>query len=412
MTRDEKLQQYAQLLVRVGMNVQQGQPVFIRTTVDAVDFTRRIVKEAYEAGASDVRVKYADPILKRYAYEYEPQDFFEQEVKAYDVEERMDYATRGASNLALLTEDPDLLNGIDANKLKATQLRYGQAFKPYMIQSQKNAFPWLVAAYPSVDWAKRVYPDLDEQAAFDKFLDDILTIVRVDGNDPVENWRVHTQQLKDRAAWLNNKAYKSLHFKSEGTDLRIGLPDNHIWEEPTSFTPDGQAFVANIPTEEVFTAPHNQQVDGYVSNTLPLSYNGTIIDGFKLTFEKGRVVDFQAEQGEDVLRSLLDTDEGARRLGEVALVPDDSPISNRNTIFYNTLFDENASCHIALGSAYAFNIQGGTEMDDATLAEHGLNDSLTHVDFMIGSADLNIYGMTAEGQVEAIFENGNWANPL
>ncbi|MCS4487291.1 aminopeptidase [Staphylococcus americanisciuri] len=409
MPRNEKLQQYARLLVRVGMNVQPGQPVFIRTTVDAVDFTRRIVKEAYEAGASDVRVNYADPILKRYAYEYEQQSFFEQDVKAYDVEERMDYASRGASNLALLTEDPDLLNGIDAQKIKATQLRYGQAFKPYMILPQKNAFPWLVAAYPSVDWAKRVYPDLEDQEAVERFLDDILAIVRIDGNDPVENWHKHTQQLKARAAWLNDKAYQALHFVSSGTDLRIGLPEQHIWEEPTSYTPDGQAFVANIPTEEVFTAPHCQKVDGYVSNTLPLSYNGTIIDGFKLTFEQGRVVDFQAEQGEEVLRSLLDTDEGSRRLGEVALVPDDSPISNRNTIFYNTLFDENASCHIALGSAYAFNIQGGTEMDDATLAQHGLNDSLTHVDFMIGSADLNIYGVTADGQEEIIFENGNWA---
>ncbi|UXR71031.1 aminopeptidase [Staphylococcus sp. IVB6240] len=408
MSREEKLQQYAQLLVRVGMNVQPGQPVYIRSSVDAVDFTRRIVKEAYEAGASDVRVKYRDPTLKRYAYLYEPLEFFEQEVKDYDVNERMDYANRGASNLSLLSEDPDLLNGIDSDKLKATQLRYGQAFKPYMIQSQKNAFPWLVAAYPSVDWAKRVYPELDDQAAFDTFLDDILAIVRVDGNDPVENWRVHTEQLKERAAWLNDKAYQALHFVSKGTDLRIGLPDNHIWEEPTSYTPDGQAFVANIPTEEVFTAPHRERVDGYVSNTLPLSYNGTIIDGFKLTFEQGHVVDFEAEKGEEVLRSLLETDEGARRLGEVALVPDDSPISNRNTIFYNTLFDENASCHIALGSAYAFNLKGGTEMDDETLEKHGLNDSLTHVDFMIGSADLNIYGVSADGQEEPVFENGNW----
>ncbi|QLK86379.1 aminopeptidase [Staphylococcus sp. 17KM0847] len=410
MTLEEKLQQYARLLVRVGMNVQPDQPVFIRTTVDAVDFTRRIVKEAYEAGASDVRVKYSDPQLVRYAYEYESLPFFESDVKAYDVEERMDYAHRGASNLALITEDPDLLNGISAEKLSAKQFSYGKAFKPYMVESQKNTFPWLVACYPSIEWAKRVYPDVSPQEAFDCFLEDILAIVRIDGNDPIKNWEVHTQQLKERAAWLNDKAYQALHFVSKGTDLRMGLPKNHIWEEPTSYTPEGQAFVANIPTEEVFTAPHSHQVDGYVSNTLPLSYNGTIIDGFKLTFEAGVVVDFEAKQGEDVLRTLLQTDEGARRLGEVALVPDDSPISNRNTIFYNTLFDENASCHIALGSAYAFNIKGGTEMDDQTLAEHGLNDSLTHVDFMIGSSDLNIYGITAEGQEEPIFKNGNWAN--
>lgn len=410
MTIEERLQQYARLLVNVGMNVQKGQPVFIRTTVEAVDFTRRIVEEAYLAGASDVRVKYADPQLKRYAYEYEPASFFEKDVKAYDVEERMDYANRGASNLALITEDPNLLNGIDTNKLKAAQLNHSHAFKPYMVESQKNAFPWIVACYPSEAWAQRVYPDLEPQAAFTKFLDDILNIVRVDGNDPIANWEQHTQLLKEKADYLNDKAYDALHFISEGTDLVVGLAKGHIWEDATSYTPDGQAFIANIPTEEVFTAPDCRRVNGTVSNKLPLSYNGTIIDGFKLTFKEGRVVDFEAAEGQEVLASLLDTDEGARRLGEVALVPDDSPISNRNTIFYNTLFDENASCHIALGAAYAFNLRGGTEMTSEELKAHGLNDSLKHVDFMIGSRDLDIYGVKADGSEELVFKDGNWAN--
>lgn len=410
MTLEEKLEQYAQLLVKVGLNVQKGQPVFIRSTVDAVPFTRMIVKEAYELGVSDVRVKYGDPVLTRYAYEYESAEFFKENIKAYDVDERMDYANRGACNLALITEDPDLLSGIDSDKLKAAQLNKSKAFKPYMIQSQKNAFPWLVACYPSEAWASRVYPDLDKETAFNRFLEDILDIVRVDGEDTIEKWEQHKAQLEARANQLNNKAYQSLRYRSKGTDLEIGLPEGHLWEHATSYTEDGQAFVANIPTEEVFTAPHAYRVNGYVSNTLPLSYNGTIIDGFTLTFEEGRVVDFKAEKGEAVLKSLLETDEGARRLGEVALVPEDSPISNRNTIFYNTLFDENASCHIALGAAYAFNLKNGTTMDGETLQKHGLNDSLVHVDFMIGSEDLSIKGVLPDGTEEAIFYNGNWTN--
>ncbi|KFE41289.1 aminopeptidase [Staphylococcus agnetis] len=409
MNLNEKLQQYAKLLVTVGLNVQQGQPVFIRSTVDAVEFTRMIVKEAYHLGASDVRVQYADPILTRLSYEHEDVAFFNQEVKAYDVDVRMDYVQRGACSLALITEDPDLLNGIDSEKLKAAQIQKSKAFKPYMVASQKNEFPWLVACYPSKAWAKRVYPDLDADVAFDRFLDDILEIVRVDGNDPVENWKQHTALLKEKADMLNAKAFTALHYKSKGTDLMIGLPKGHIWEDATSYTQKGQAFVANIPTEEVFTAPDAMHVNGYVSNTLPLSYNGTIIDGFKLTFKEGEVVDFTAEKGEAVLQSLLDTDEGAKRLGEVALVPHDSPISNRNTIFYNTLFDENASCHVALGSAYAFNLKGGTEMTEDELKAHGLNNSLTHVDFMIGSKDLDIYGVTEQGEEVPIFKNGNWA---
>ena len=266
-----------------------------------------------------------------------------------------------------------------------------------------------MAAFPSKAWAQRVYPDLTETEAYSKFIDEVLDIVRVDGNDPVKNWKNHVENLSIHARKLQDKNYKALHYISEGTDLVIGLPEGHIWEDATSYTSEGQAFVANIPTEEVFTAPHRLNVNGHVTNKLPLSHNGNIIDGFTLTFKDGEVVDFKADQGEDVLRDLLNTDEGARRLGEVALVPDDSPISNRNTIFYNTLFDENASCHIALGSAYGFNVEGGTEMTTEEKLAHGLNDSLIHVDFMIGSPDLTIYGITQDDEKELVFENGNWS---
>lgn len=406
----DKLQQYAELLVGVGMNVQKDQPVFIRSSVDALELTHYIVEAAYKRGASHVKVEYSDDKLSRLKFEYESVEFFEKDaVKSYEVEKRMDYVKRGAANLALITQDPDLLNGIDSEKLSTYQRQYSTAYKGYMEASQKNQFPWCVAAFPSKAWAQRVYPDLTETEAYSKFIDEVLDIVRVDGNDPVENWKNHVENLSIHARKLQDKNYKALHYISEGTDLVIGLPEGHIWEDATSYTSEGQAFVANIPTEEVFTAPHRLNVNGHVTNKLPLSHNGNIIDGFTLTFKDGEVVDFKADQGEDVLRDLLNTDEGARRLGEVALVPDDSPISNRNTIFYNTLFDENASCHIALGSAYGFNVEGGTEMTTEEKLAHGLNDSLIHVDFMIGSPDLTIYGITQDDEKELVFENGNWS---
>lgn len=406
----DKLQQYAELLVGVGMNVQKDQPVFIRSSVDALELTHYIVEAAYKRGASDVKVEYSDDNLSRLKFEYESVEFFEKDaVKSYEVEKRMDYVKRSAANLALITQDPDLLNGIDSEKLSTYQRQYSTAYKGYMEASQKNQFPWCVAAFPSKAWAQRVYPDLTETEAYSKFIDEVLDIVRVDGNDPVENWKNHVENLSIHARKLQDKNYKALHYISEGTDLVIGLPKGHIWEDATSYTSEGQAFVANIPTEEVFTAPHRLNVNGHVTNKLPLSHNGNIIDGFTLTFKDGEVVDFKADQGEDVLRDLLNTDEGARRLGEVALVPDDSPISNRNTIFYNTLFDENASCHIALGSAYGFNVEGGTEMTTEEKLAHGLNDSLIHVDFMIGSPDLTIYGITQDDEKELVFENGNWS---
>ncbi|QKQ05235.1 aminopeptidase [Staphylococcus saprophyticus] len=406
----DKLQQYAELLVGVGMNVQKDQPVFIRSSVDALELTHYIVEAAYKRGASDVKVEYSDDKLSRLKFEYESVEFFEKDaVKSYEVEKRMDYVKRGAANLALITQDPDLLNGIDSEKLSTYQRQYSTAYKGYMEASQKNQFPWCVAAFPSKAWAQRVYPDLTETEAYSKFIDEVLDIVRVDGNDPVKNWKNHVENLSIHARKLQDKNYKALHYISEGTDLVIGLPEGHIWEDATSYTSEGQAFVANIPTEEVFIAPHRLNVNGHVTNKLPLSHNGNIIDGFTLTFKDGEVVDFKADQGEDVLRDLLNTDEGARRLGEVALVPDDSPISNRNTIFYNTLFDENASCHIALGSAYGFNVEGGTEMTTEEKLAHGLNDSLIHVDFMIGSPDLTIYGITQDDEKELVFENGNWS---
>ncbi|MEL0538922.1 aminopeptidase [Staphylococcus debuckii] len=406
----DKLKQYAQLIVDVGMNVQEGQPVFIRSSVDALELTHDIVEAAYERGASDVRVKYADDTLTRLKFEYEDADYFaERSLKQYDVDERMDYVERGAANLALISSDPDLLSGVESDKKAAYSSAYSKGFKGYMEASQNNDFPWCVVVYPNKPWAQRVYPELSEDEAYEKFIDELLDIVRVDGNNPVENWNQHIENLSKHAKYLQDKHYSALHYISEGTDLTIGLPENHLWQDATSFTNDGQEFIANIPTEEVFTAPDRNRVNGHVTNKLPLSYNGSLIDGFTLTFKDGKVVDFTAEKGEDVLRNLLETDEGSKYLGEVALVPDDSPISNRNRVFYNTLLDENASCHIALGAGYPFTIKDGTSMSREELSSEGLNDAFIHEDFMIGSSDLTIYGITESGKEEILFKDGNWA---
>ncbi|MCG7420707.1 aminopeptidase [Macrococcus epidermidis] len=406
--KEEKLQKYAELLVKVGMNVQKDQRVFIRATVDAKDFVHLIVEEAYKAGSSDVKVSYGDDRLAQLNFQYRDQSAFEK-VPQYLIDERMDYARDYAAQLALISSSPENLKDADPAKVAANMKAYGAGFKEYMKMMQSDQFSWTVAAYPSPAWAQLVFPELEEAEAFDKLLDAILESVRMNEADPVQAWVEHNDNLHAKADYLNQKAYVALHYTAPGTDLKVGLPKGHIWSGASSINKDGTSFMANMPTEEVFTVPHKDEVNGTVSSILPLSYGGNIIDEFTLTFKDGVVVDFDAKVGKDILEGLLNSDENAKRLGEVALVPHDSPISNSKILYYNTLFDENASCHLALGSAYPFCIEGGKEMNDEELAAHGLNNSITHEDFMIGSAEMNISGITADGQEEAIFVNGNWA---
>lgn len=408
MYKEEQLKQYAALLVKVGMNVQPEQRVYIRATVDAKDFVHLVVEAAYEAGASDVKVNYTDDKLAQLNFKYRNQESFES-VPQYLVDERMDYANDYAAQLALISSSPENLKDADPKKVSANMKAYGRAFKDYMKMMQSDQFSWTVAAYPSTAWAKLVFPDLDEAEAFEKLLEAILDSVRMNSENPEAAWTQHNDNLHSKADYLNNKKYVALRYKAPGTDLEIGLPEGHIWCGASSVNKDGTEFMANMPTEEVFTVPHKDKVNGYVSSTLPLSYGGNIIDNFKLTFKDGKVVDFEAQTGQDILEGLLNTDDAAKYLGEVALVPHDSPISNSKILYYNTLFDENASCHLALGSAYPFCLEGGKELDESGLAAAGLNNSITHEDFMIGSAEMNIYGVTSEGNEEEIFLNGNWA---
>ncbi len=405
---EKQLQKYAELLVKVGLNVQEKEPVYIQASIDASEFVHLVVEEAYKIGAEDVKVSYKDDRIAQLKYQYEPEAFFEN-VKQYDIDEKMDYLDRKAAFLSIVSSSPDSLKDADPNKIRKAMAANGKAFKDYMVAVQSDRMSWCVASYPSVGWAKMMFPELSDDEAVNKLLETILKTVRVDQEDPVKAWEEHDHLLHEKADYLNNKKYKALHYKSEGTDLTIELPNGQYWSGASSVNSKGNSFVANMPTEEVFTAPHKNGVNGTVSNTLPLSYSGNIIDDFTLTFKDGEVVDYKAGVGEEILKSILETDEGSKRLGEVALVPVDSPISNMNTLFYNTLFDENASCHIALGSAYAFCIEGGKDMSAEQLAENGLNDSTTHVDFMIGSKDLSIDGILEDGEKEPVFRDGNWA---
>ncbi|ARB40357.1 MULTISPECIES: aminopeptidase [Mammaliicoccus] len=405
---EKQLQKYAELLVKVGLNVQEKEPVYIQASIDASEFVHLVVEEAYKIGAEDVKVSYKDDRIAQLKYQYEPESFFEN-VKQYDIDEKMDYLDRKAAFLSIVSSSPDSLKDADPNKIRKSMAANGKAFKDYMVAVQSDRMSWCVASYPSVGWAKMMFPELSDDEAVNKLLETILKTVRVDQEDPVKAWEEHDHLLHEKADYLNNKKYKALHYKSEGTDLTIELPNGQYWSGASSVNSKGNSFVANMPTEEVFTAPHKNGVNGTVSNTLPLSYSGNIIDDFTLTFKDGEVVDYKAGVGEEILKSILETDEGSKRLGEVALVPVDSPISNMNTLFYNTLFDENASCHIALGSAYAFCIEGGKDMTAEQLAENGLNDSTTHVDFMIGSKDLSIDGILENGEKEPVFRDGNWA---
>lgn len=402
-----KLEKYASLLVEVGLNVQKDQRVSINASVDALPLVRLVTEKAYGKGAKDVKVNLKDDKLTQLHAKNKSLEEFSS-VPEWVIDERMYYSDEKAAFLSLTSSSPELLKDVDPEKLQAMQISAGKAFKEYSNRIQSDYHSWCVAGYPSAEWARLVFPDKSDEEAVDALLDLIFYTMRIDHENPVQAWKELDESLHKKVDILNERHFHALRYEAPGTDFTMELPEKHLWAGASSEDSNGVRFMANMPTEEVFTAPEKTGVNGYVSNTKPLSYGGNIIDGFKLTFKDGQVVDYIAEKGEDVLKSLLNTDEGAKYLGEVALVPDDSPISNTETLFFNTLFDENASCHIALGSAYGFSVNGGKDMSREELSEAGLNDSITHVDFMIGGPELNIYGIDSDGKETQIFENGNW----
>ncbi|CAM4346636.1 aminopeptidase [Jeotgalicoccus halotolerans] len=408
MNIEEKLYKYAELLVDVGINITDGKRLYIRATADALPLVRLVTKIAYERGSKEVKVSLSDDTIARLNATYRTEEELAV-IHDFQVAERMYYSDEKAGFLSIISSSPELLKDVSPKKLQAMQVANGQAFKEFSSRTQSDFHSWCVAGYPSVEWARLVYPELSDDDAVNALLELILYTVRADVSNPVEAWIEHDKTLHSKVDYLNDKQFTALRYEAPGTDLTIGLPENHLWAGASSTDSNGDSFMANMPTEEVFTAPDKNRVNGYVSNTLPLSHGGNIIDDFKLTFKDGEVVEYTAEKGYEILKNIIGTDAGAKRLGEVALVPFDSPISNKGILFYNTLFDENASCHIALGSAYAFSLQGGKEMSREELDRAGLNDSITHVDFMIGSEKLNIYGVDKDGNETPVFIEGNWA---
>ncbi|MBD7970584.1 aminopeptidase [Paenibacillus gallinarum] len=403
-----KLNNYAELLVKVGVNVQKGQTVVLNISIELPELARAIVKKAYEAGAYQVKVNWTDDVVSRIQYDMASEESF-LEVPKHRAAERIEQAENGAAFITIKSDDPDLLAGVSSQKIINVNRTLSTALTRFRQLTQSFKVSWSLGAAPSKGWAAKVFPDLPEDQQIAKLWDVIFQMVRADQPDPVGAWEKHIATLKEKSNYLNQKQYKKLRYVAPGTDLTMELPENHIWLGGNKENEKGVWFVPNLPTEEVYSAPLRTGVNGKVSSTKPLSYSGNIIDNFTFTFENGRVVDVTAEKGEETLKGLVNMDEGAHYLGEVALVPHHSPISDSGVLFYKTLFDENASCHLAIGSAYSACIEGGTEMTPEQLNQHGLNTSTVHTDFMIGSAELDIYGVTADGTEEPVFKKGNWA---
>ena len=405
---EEKLQKYAELIVKVGVNVQPGQEVVLYINVEQQHLAHLIVKEAYKAGAGKVMIKWSDTFAQREFLEHASDEFLEN-VPEFAKEEAQYIADHRCCRISVMSEDPGAFGGIDQKRVAAYQSANGKALMPVRQATQNNDLSWTVVAAASPAWAERVFPDLKGEAAVDRLWEEIFKTTRIDREDPIQAWKDHDTKLHEKEDWLNKEQFSALHYTSPRTDLTIGLPENHVWEGGGSKNAAGIEFMANMPTEECFTAPDNRRIDGYVTSTKPLSYAGNILENMKFTFKDGKVVEATAEKGQAVLDHLLETDEGVRSLGEVSLVPDPSPISQSGITFFNTLFDENASDHLALGAAYPFNVQGGTKMSKDQLKAKGINFSQAHVDFMVGSADMNIDGIKKDGTIVPVFRNGDWA---
>lgn len=403
------LEKYAAIAIKVGVNLQPGQPLIINAPITADAFVRSLTKVAYEQGASIVRAEYYDELQSKLRFMYSEESYLEY-FPSWRATYMEGYANDGAAVISLLAPNPDLMSDVPPEKLAKVNKGTALAVQGYREVVGKGGVSWLVLAVASPEWAAKVYPELSETDAIAALWDNIFAVTRANTTHPVEAWEAHVNTLQDKVDYLNALNIDYLLFKAPGTDLRVKLPKDYIWEGGGSINTVNQAyFVANIPTEEVFTMPHKYGVDGTLTATMPLSYNGVLIDGFSFTFKDGRIVDFQAEKGYDTLKALLDTDEGARYLGEVALVPVTSPIYQTKRIFFNTLFDENAACHFALGRAYPSTIKNGIHMSPHELSEAGGNNSLIHVDFMVGSEELAVTAITHDGKSIPIFIKGNWA---
>ncbi|MBE3552249.1 MAG: aminopeptidase [Kyrpidia tusciae] len=411
----DQLRKYAELAVKVGVNLQPGQHLVIgygirQVLPEHVEFARMLTEVGYEAGAKFVHVDWGDEWWVRETILRGDLETFKSRAR-HQVEWVQRLADEGAVYLALPATDPDLFAGIDPKQVTAFLNAQAEIFRPFNDKRTNDEYAWSLMSAPTQAWADKVFPELPPEQRLDALWNDILICSRADGPDPVGAWREHLENLKKRAKWLTDLRIHRLHYRAPGTDLTVELPETHYWAAASNETPQGVSFVANIPTEEVYTVPLREGVEGTVSSTMPLNHNGSLIEGIRLRFEKGKIVEATADRGEEALRHIIETDEGSRYLGEISLVPVDSPISQRGRLFYNTLFDENASCHLAIGNAYPL-IEGGHHLDRAAWRAAGLNQSLVHVDFMVGSDRMDIDAETRSGETVPIFRSGRWATSV
>ena len=406
---EKLLKKYGRLIVSTGVHLKKDQLLVINAPIACADFARIIAREAYKVGARDVVIQWNDELFSKLRFEM-AEDVVFQDVPNWRKSFYIDYAREDAAFVSILSSDPEIFKTIDPSRLSMAQQANAKALKEYRERLMSNKNAWCVVSIPTNAWAAKVFPEVSEEEAMELLWKAIFSAVRIDADsDPVENWEQHLLYLERARVFMNTHRFTKLHYKNSlGTDLWIELPEDHIWASGAEEVNGSWRFVANMPTEEVYTLPKAHGVNGTVYSTKPLNYNGVLIEDMVLTFKDGEVVSFEAKKGKEMLRQLLSTDAGSCRLGEVALVPKDSPISKSGILFYNTLFDENASCHLAFGKAYPTCLTNGADMSEEELEAADVNESLIHEDFMIGSDDLSIYGIDREGKETEIFSQGNF----
>ncbi len=410
MPDQKSLRAYARLVIEIGIALERDQILVINAPIECAPFARLLAEEAYGAGAHEVVMSWSDERSAHIKYALAPQSVFT-EFPEWKRAFYTDYAEQGAAFVSIAARDPEIFRDIAPQRLTLAQQAAGAALLEYRSRLMNNENTWCVVSVPTAAWAQKVFPDATAEEAEQRLWTAILHAVRIGEGDAVEAWREHIAFLHRAAAFLNAQDFARLHYTNAlGTDLIVELPEGHLWAGGSEPSQTGVQFVANLPTEEVYTLPHREGVFGTVVATRPLVYQGSLIEGMRLRFDRGRVIAFSAERGEEKLRELLATDEGACHLGEVALVPYDSPIRESGLLFYNTLFDENAACHLAFGKAYPTCLRGGAALESVELLQRGVNDSLLHEDFMVGSRDLSITGTRrADGSEVPVFIEGNFA---
>ncbi|HEY3926761.1 MAG TPA: aminopeptidase [Candidatus Koribacter sp.] len=407
LSQSQKLDRLAEVAIRVGLGLAPGQQLLMTASLDCVPLVRRITEHAYRAGASLVTTLYSDDETTLMRYHHAPDAAFD--AAANWLYDGMAAAFKaGTARLAVAGANPSLLSKEDPEKVGRANRAASKASKPAMELITRHEINWTIVACATPAWAEAMFPNDAPDVATQKLWDAIFSTTRIDGEDPVAEWKRHDAGLQKRAAFLNEKRYHSLHYRGPGTDFKLGMADDHLWMGGGTTAGNGLYCIPNMPTEEVFSCPHKDRADGHITASKPLSFQGTLIEGIQVKFEKGRIVDAKATRGQEVLQKLIDTDDGARRLGEVALVPHSSPIASSGLLFFHTLFDENAASHIALGQSYTTCIRNGEKLTPQELAARGANESLIHVDWMIGNGQMDIDGITHTGTVEPLMRQGEW----